>query len=75
MGWINIIILLLRYGPTIIGLIKELMDALKGSPEPKMRNLAGDVERVAMDFRKRRDKKALQHDLRTLIDRVKKNQL
>lgn len=75
MGWLNIIILIFRYGPMIIKLIRELMDALKSSPEPKMRSLASDVEKVAVDFKKRRDKKALQQDLRNLIEKVKKNQL
>lgn len=73
--WINVILLLIRYGPTILNMIKELMDALKGSDDVKIVNLANKVEHVAMDFKKKRNKKELEKNLRDLIQRVKNNKL
>lgn len=69
--WIQIIVLIFRYGPTIVGLIKELLDALDGAPEPVVSEATKDVEKAARRFAAKRSRRELRSELRAVVDRVR----
>lgn len=68
--WINIILLLIKYGPDIIALIKEIMEQLSDGSNDEVVKTAGEVRDAVRRHKFSRNKKQLRNEIRSILERL-----